>query len=442
MRSPAVQVAPKVSVVIPVYNVESYLVQCLDSVIHQTLREIEIICMDDGSTDGCPAILDAYAARDPRIRVIHKANTGYGDTMNQGFSLATGQYIGIVESDDYILPQMYEVLHQKAQEHQVDWIKSDFYSRDGEQNCLTRLATNSTYYNRVIDLQQDLTPFHFPYFNTWTGIYKRSFIEQHQIHHNPAPGASYQDTGFYFQTYVWATRGYFCNQAFYIYRQDNPTSSRNNKGQLFAIQKEYAFIRRLLSSQPGLLQKYSGVYWLRKFGSYIWKYNRLDPQYKAAFLRMFHREFKAAQRHAELDYSLFDPKQLDQLKLLLIDYRQFGGATVFGQRSWLERLFAIRDQYTNGRLYKVLTLLGIKIKFRIHNALLEHIEAVEQGRAVPVPVSLANSATLAPPPPKPPRIKNSHARPTFGCAVACQVISAFNAEQLQAPYLSWGWRHA
>ena len=93
---------PKVSVIIPVYNVEKYLRQCLDSVINQTLKDIEIICVDDGSTDNCPNILDEYAAKDARIKIIHKKNEGYGKAMNVGISHASGEYIGIVEPDDYI----------------------------------------------------------------------------------------------------------------------------------------------------------------------------------------------------------------------------------------------------------------------------------------------------------------------------------------------------
>ena len=118
---------PKVSVIIPVYNVEKYLAKCIESVINQTLTEIEIICVDDGSTDLCPKILDEYASKDKRIKVIHKENEGYGKTMNIGLDLAQGEYIGLVESDDYILPNMYEILYKKAKENDLDLIKSNFY---------------------------------------------------------------------------------------------------------------------------------------------------------------------------------------------------------------------------------------------------------------------------------------------------------------------------
>ena len=107
----------RVSVLVPVYNVKKYLRQCLDSLAAQTLDGIEFICIDDGSTDGCSEILDAYAEKDERFRVIHKENSGYGASMNVGLRAARGEYIGIVESDDWIAPTMYEELYKNAMPH-------------------------------------------------------------------------------------------------------------------------------------------------------------------------------------------------------------------------------------------------------------------------------------------------------------------------------------
>ncbi|MBS7046628.1 MAG: glycosyltransferase family 2 protein, partial [Eubacterium sp.] len=107
---------PKISIIVPVCNVEKYLSKCLDSIVNQTLKEIEIICIDDGSTDDSGAILDSYSQKDSRIKVIHKKNSGYGNSMNVGMDCAEGEYIGIVESDDCILPEMYEELYKAAKE--------------------------------------------------------------------------------------------------------------------------------------------------------------------------------------------------------------------------------------------------------------------------------------------------------------------------------------
>ncbi|HIU67085.1 MAG TPA: glycosyltransferase, partial [Candidatus Caccomorpha excrementavium] len=110
----------KVSVVVPVCNVEQYLRECLDSIMGQTLREIEIICVNDGSSDSCMDILREYAQADTRIKVINKVNAGYGHTMNLGIDMAQGEYIGIVESDDFVVPEMYQELYDIATAHDLD----------------------------------------------------------------------------------------------------------------------------------------------------------------------------------------------------------------------------------------------------------------------------------------------------------------------------------
>ncbi len=103
---------PKVSVIVPVYNGEKYLKECLDSILSQTLSDIEIICVNDGSTDGSYDILENYKLKDSRIKIINKPNTGYGNSMNVGIQESQGEFIGIVESDDYVEPNMYELLYQ------------------------------------------------------------------------------------------------------------------------------------------------------------------------------------------------------------------------------------------------------------------------------------------------------------------------------------------
>ncbi|MBQ8621499.1 MAG: glycosyltransferase [Oscillospiraceae bacterium] len=112
--------APKISVIVPVYNVERYLRRCVASIREQTLKDLEIILVDDGSPDGCPVMCDAFAAEDPRIQVIHKKNAGLGYARNSGMELATGEYIGFVDSDDFIRPEMYELLYKAATEIGAD----------------------------------------------------------------------------------------------------------------------------------------------------------------------------------------------------------------------------------------------------------------------------------------------------------------------------------
>ena len=94
---------PLISVIVPVYGVEAYLNQCIDSILAQTHKNLEIILVDDGSPDRCPTICDEYARKDSRVRVIHKKNGGLSDARNAGLEIATGEYIGFVDSDDWIM---------------------------------------------------------------------------------------------------------------------------------------------------------------------------------------------------------------------------------------------------------------------------------------------------------------------------------------------------
>lgn len=111
---------PLISVIIPIYNTEQYLHACLESVCAQTLQDIEIICVDDGSTDGSPAILKQFAERDSRIRLISQKNAGRVSARNRGIQAAAGQWIGFVDSDDTVLPDMYERLLKNGEDRQAD----------------------------------------------------------------------------------------------------------------------------------------------------------------------------------------------------------------------------------------------------------------------------------------------------------------------------------
>ena len=110
----------KISVVVPVYNVEEYLDQCVESLVGQTYKNLEVILVDDGSPDNCPAMCDEWAERDNRIKVIHKENGGVSSARNAALDIASGDYIGFVDSDDWIEPDMYEILIKNAKKYDAD----------------------------------------------------------------------------------------------------------------------------------------------------------------------------------------------------------------------------------------------------------------------------------------------------------------------------------
>ena len=120
---------PKVSVIIPVYNVEKYLRECLDSVINQTLKDIEIICVNDGSTDNSLQILEEYADKDSRIKIINKDNGGVSSARNAGLDIAQGEFIGFLDSDDYLDLNFYECLYNRANETNSDIVVCEYMYR-------------------------------------------------------------------------------------------------------------------------------------------------------------------------------------------------------------------------------------------------------------------------------------------------------------------------
>ena len=227
----------KVSVILPIYNVSQYLRECLDSVVRQTLKELEIICVNDGSIDNSLEIIEEYAAKDERIVIITGPNGGYGKAMNKGLDRATGEYVGIVEPDDYVSLTMFEDLYRIAVENQLDMVKADFYrferNEHGDMDMrYVYLDNTKQRYGELLHPYQDPSIIRFT-MNTWSGIYRRTMLDEHHIRHNETPGASYQDNGFFFQTMVYSKQAMIVNYPYYRNRQNNPNSSVNSREKVY-----------------------------------------------------------------------------------------------------------------------------------------------------------------------------------------------------------------
>lgn len=232
----------KVTVLMPSLNVVNYIRECLDSVISQTLQDIEIICIDAGSTDGTLEILNEYASKDSRIRLIHSEKKSYGYQMNVGIREATSEYIGVVETDDFIRPQMYEVLFRTAKEHDADFVKSDFdvfvTSDDGNRMFLTYSMRRESglKYNCLYSSEDYIQNKSTVDVYIWNGIYRRNFLLDNHIWLQETPGAAFQDCGFRYQVALFVQKGIFLEESFYCYRRDNMGSSTyNNKTVLFNL---------------------------------------------------------------------------------------------------------------------------------------------------------------------------------------------------------------
>ena len=188
---------PKISIIVPIYNVNKYLRQCLNSLVNQTLKNIEIICINDGSTDNSLEIIMEYMI-DNRIIIINKSNSGYGNSMNQGIDFVSGKYIGIVESDDFVDIDMFGFLYNFTDNGNIDMVRSDYFAYFNEQE-INKVEFNiiKSIYNKTFN------PIEFPNIfliniNIWAEIYKKDLIIKNKIRFLSTPGASFQDTSFFF----------------------------------------------------------------------------------------------------------------------------------------------------------------------------------------------------------------------------------------------------
>lgn len=169
---------PKISISIPVYNVEKYLNKCLDCIINQTFIDIEIIIVDDGSTDSSGKICDLYAAKDSRIKVIHKENGGLASARQAAIEVATGEYFCACDADDWVELDMYEQLYQKAKETNADIVMCDYWSEytNGKRKVHKHIYET----NNQKDVLRDILNAQFP-FMIWNKIIKRSLFDKYNI---------------------------------------------------------------------------------------------------------------------------------------------------------------------------------------------------------------------------------------------------------------------
>lgn len=291
---------PKISILVPIYNVEEYLGACLDSLVGQTLKEIEIICIDDGSTDGSSKIVERYQKKDKRVIMLKKQNSGYGDSMNQGLMIAKGKFIGIVEPDDFVELNMFEKMYEIAERRQADVVKSNFYlyvtgsGKDVEKRELFLKKeldkTIDPRKNRHIFYQQP---------SIWSAIYKKSLLDDAGVRFLPSSGASYQDAGFNFKVFAIARKVVFIDDAFLHYRQDNPNSSVKSASKVYAVEKEYDEVERFLKEKD-LWDEFKGTFAVVKIGGYIWNMRRLRKKVALEFAETVEKSYNEYKNSGQL----------------------------------------------------------------------------------------------------------------------------------------------
>ena len=177
---------PTVSIIVPVYNAEHTIPRCIESILNQEYSDFELLLVNDGSTDGSGAVCDAYAARDARIRVIHKENTGVSDTRNTALDQARGTYLQFLDSDDWITPDATSSLVRAAESAQCDLVVSDFYRVVGERVSQKGdidddgVMTREEYAAHMME-----NPADFYYGVLWNKLYRRSIVETHHLRMDP-----------------------------------------------------------------------------------------------------------------------------------------------------------------------------------------------------------------------------------------------------------------
>lgn len=229
---------PEISVIMPALNVSKYITQCIESVVKQSFRDLEIIVIDAGSTDGTWEILQEYAKKDSRIRLIRSDKKSYGYQVNMGISLARGTYIGIVETDDYIEPDMYETLYQSAISGAYDYVKGTALTfRNISKDIVITSAIKCLDGEKVA-----LNPREHPeLFSTdrflWLGLYRADFVKKIKL--NETLGAAYQDIGFIYQVLNNSSKALYLDKIVYHYRQDNMNASGYNRKAFKYLFDEY-----------------------------------------------------------------------------------------------------------------------------------------------------------------------------------------------------------
>ncbi|MEG0376148.1 MAG: glycosyltransferase family 2 protein, partial [Raoultibacter sp.] len=313
-----------VSVVVPVYNVEHYLCECLDSLRDQTLQDIEVICVDDGSTDSSLSILREYESADARFKVITKPNAGYGHTMNVGFAAASAPYVGILESDDFCVHNMLERMYSLALASDLDLVRCDlnlYWSKPIERIEPMRCTPESAC-GFVFNPRERKECFLLPP-ALCSMLIRKSLVEDNELRFLETPGASYQDTSFGFKLWACAKRVLCISDPLLFYRQDNEASSINQSGKILCVPEEYAEIERFLVSGGERQKELFPVAIARKFGAYLWNYERMSNEFHTEFAQHMADEFKDACGRLLLDSSYYSSNEWSDLMLLLKDPLRF-----------------------------------------------------------------------------------------------------------------------
>lgn len=224
----------KVSVIVPVYNTEPYLRRCLDALVNQTLEDIEIVVVNDGSTDHSPNILQEYETAYPsKIKVLTKENGGQATARNMGIRCCTGEYIGFADSDDYVDTSMYEKMYSLAKQKDADFVECHYHYLQEKEGKLIELKTRGNI--REYENRKDM--FIDPQVSPWNKLYRREILTETEI--TFPEGVIYEDTAFYIKTISAIKRtAYLDEHLVYYFLRGSSTMNANKSrrvADIFAV---------------------------------------------------------------------------------------------------------------------------------------------------------------------------------------------------------------
>ncbi len=322
---------PMLSVIVPIYNAERYLSECLNSIIQQDYDDLEILCINDGSTDTTLDILSDYGERDRRIIIHNKPNTGYGDSVNIGINLAKGEYISIVESDDLVVEGAFKVLIMIADQFRADVVKGNYYQFSKESGIKLYKNLGEIPKNEILD-SEAIRQLFYTAPSVWSAIYRRRFLLDNNIRFLPSPGAAYQDTSFAFKIWANAGRVVAIDNGVIYYRTDNLESSSNESNKISEIQMEFKEIEKTIK----LLNRNDlwPILVRVKYISYIWNMNRLIPEKKIQFLDSIYDEFVVARDNGFLDKSVWPESDWIVIQRLLNHFEKYKSDLLIGKAFW------------------------------------------------------------------------------------------------------------
>ena len=355
----------KVSVLTPIYNHNTeYVRQCLESLKNQTMQESEFILIDNGAIQEAKNLITEYEHSDSRFKVIHiKKNNGVGRALNKGLEIARGQYIGIVESDDFIEPDMYDKLYNKITNYNSDVCITGFYTYNNGTSTPYNLLVNSIFDN--INETHIFSVFDYPFLFTchqsmWAKLYKSEFIKSIKFYEN----GTYVDAQFMTEVFCRTRNIIGLKEHLYHYRIDNQNASNSNAkkdASLMNIIDDWEDCKKIIYKYNLYDQLKEEMYYQASKAGYRF-YKNIDMKYKKQFFNKWKHFTKELKNDKNFSFKYFNPEQKRFIECVLNNNYKATLNLNNTNDKLLEKIFSVKNH--PDKKHKVVQILGIKIKLK------------------------------------------------------------------------------